>query len=181
MMDEIPQQLIPFLAGAFLFGGLLTGFVLSIAGKKRASKHGARDHRIRELEAELRIARNTASKSESSKEQLELELKEATTGIERRDKVITDQLTKIDKIEVDLKDSVRKTRELREELSDRAAQSIRAEAKIREIETELSIVQTSTDMIASGVLDYGLSPKDADTRATSASEDKATDVRKTSS
>ena len=34
-----------------------------------------------------------------------------------------------------------------------------AEAKIREVETELSIAQASTDLIATGVLDYSLAPE----------------------
>jgi hypothetical protein len=47
------------------------------------------------------------------------------------------------------------------ELSDRAEASVRSEAKLREVETELSVAQASTDMIATGVLDYSLAP-DAD-------------------
>ena len=47
-----------------------------------------------------------------------------------------------------------KTRELRGELADRATENVHAEAKIREVETELSVAQASTDLIATGVLDY---------------------------
>jgi hypothetical protein len=49
-----------------------------------------------------------------------------------------------------------KTRELRNELSDRATENIKSEVKLREVETELEIAQASTDMIATGVLDYSL-------------------------
>ena len=59
----------------------------------------------------------------------------------------------------DLKDSVLKTRELRSELSDRATQNIKSEVKLREIETELDVAQASTDLIATGVLDYSLAPE----------------------
>jgi hypothetical protein len=38
---------------------------------------------------------------------------------------------------------------------------MRSEVKLREVETELSVAQASTDMIATGVLDYSLAP-DAD-------------------
>ena len=51
--------------------------------------------------------------------------------------------------------------ELRAELSQRAEQNVRSEVKLREVETELSVAQASTDMIATGVLDYSLAP-DAD-------------------
>jgi hypothetical protein len=57
---------------------------------------------------------------------------------------------------------VLKTRELRAELSDRATQSIRSEVKLREVETELEVAQASTDMIATGVLDYSLAPEAED-------------------
>ena len=59
----------------------------------------------------------------------------------------------------DLKDSVLKTRELRSELSDRATQNIKSEVKLREIETELDVAQASTDLIATGVLDYSMTPE----------------------
>jgi hypothetical protein len=70
-----------------------------------------------------------------------------------------------------------KTRELRAELADRATQSVHAEAKIREVETELSVAQASTDLIATGVLDYSLAPDKED--GESANEDPSADVSKT--
>ncbi len=51
-----------------------------------------------------------------------------------------------------------KTRELRSELSDRAQENVRSEVKLREVETELSVAQASTDLIATGVLDYSVAP-----------------------
>ena len=53
---------------------------------------------------------------------------------------------------------MKKTRELRAELQDRATENVRSEAKLREVETELSVAQASTDLIATGVLDYSLAP-----------------------
>jgi hypothetical protein len=55
-----------------------------------------------------------------------------------------------------------KTRELRAELTERATESVYAEAKIREVETELSVAQASTDMIATGILDYSFNPDQDD-------------------
>ena len=51
-----------------------------------------------------------------------------------------------------------------------------AEAKIREVETELSVAQASTDLIATGVLDYSIAPDKED--GESANEEEA-DVSKT--
>jgi hypothetical protein len=59
----------------------------------------------------------------------------------------------------DLTESVKKTRELRAELSDRATENVKSEVKLREVETELSVAHASTDLIATGVLDYSIAPE----------------------
>ena len=94
--------------------------------------------------------------------QLEKDLEAAATDIEKRDKVISHQQRHVEELKKDLKESVLKTRELRAELSNRAEESVRSEAKLREVETELSVAQASTDMIATGVLDYSLAPDKED-------------------
>lgn len=163
MFVDLPQQLILYTAGAFLLGWLLSSLNGRLAERYRARQRDPRDDRIRELEAELRIARGNSEKTQMSVEQLEDQLKETTVGLERRDDVISDQQSKLEKMQRDLKDSVIKTRELRAELAERATENVHAEAKIREVETELSVAQASTDLIATGVLDYSVAPdKDDD-------------------
>ena len=162
MFLELPRQLITFAAGAFVFGWLLSSLIYWSRARRRAAKRDPRDIRIRELEAELRIAQGDAGKNLSELERLEEELKETTVGLEKRDHVISEQQSKIDKMQTDLKWSVIKTRELRAELTERATENVHAEAKIREVETELSVAQASTDMIASGILDYRLAPDKED-------------------
>ena len=162
MFVDLPQQLILYTAGAFLLGWLLSSLSGRMGEKYRAKQRDPRDDRIRELEASLRIAKGDSEKTQMSVEQLEEQLKETTVGLERRDFVISDQQAKIEKIQSDLKESVIKTRELRAELAERATENVHAEAKIREVETELSVAQASTDMIATGVLDYSLAPDKED-------------------
>ena len=135
-------------------------FEEALSDLQRARKRDPRDDRIRSLEAELRVAQSDSEKSRSNAEKLEEELKETTIGIERRDFVISEQQSKLEKAKTDLKDSVLKTRELRAELAERATENVHAEAKIREVETELSVAQASTDLIATGVLDYSQAPPD---------------------
>jgi len=178
MFVDLPQQLILYTAGAFLLGWLLSSISSSIGGRYRAKRRDPRDDRIRELEAELRISQGDSEKSSTELERLEDELKETTIGIERRDTLITEQQTRLDRIQIDLKDSVIKTRELRGELAERATENVHAEAKIREVEVELSVAQASTDMIATGVLDYSLAP-DTEDGCDSANEDEQADVSKT--
>jgi TolA-binding protein len=174
MFVEFDQNLILMTAGAFLFGWLLSSISSAIGAKQRAKKRDARDDRIRELEAEVRIAKSESEKNSTDSKGLEEKLKETTIGLERRDYVITDQQAKMEQIKRDLRESVLKTRELRAELAERATENVHAEAKIREVETELSVAQASTDMIATGVLDYSLAPEKEATEESS--DDNAGEV-----
>ncbi|MCP5091855.1 MAG: hypothetical protein GY949_13125 [Gammaproteobacteria bacterium] len=147
-----PENMILYAAGAFMLGWLLSWISSRLGSKYKATKRDARDDRIRSLEAELRVARTDNEKSRGHFCELEEQLKETTVGLERRDNVISDLQSKIDEVSGDLRDSVQKTRELRAELADRAAENLHAEAKIREVETELSVAHASKDML--GILDY---------------------------
>ena len=178
MFVDLPQQLILYTAGAFLVGWLLSSISSGIGSRYKVQKRDPRDDRIRGLEAELRIALGESEKTVSEVERLEDELKETTIGLERRDTVISEQQSKLDRARTDLKGSVLKTRELRSELTERATENVHAEAKIREVETELSVAQASTDLIATGVLDYSLAPEKED-GSDSANEDEAAEVSKT--
>ena len=162
MFFDIPQNLILMTVGAFLVGWMMSSINARLGSRYEAKKRDPRDDRIRSLEAELRVAQSDGEKSRSDVERLEDQLKETTIGIERRDYVITEQQSKLERAKTDLKDSVLKTRELRAELTERATESVHAEAKIREVETELSVAQASTDLIATGVLDYSVAPKNED-------------------
>jgi chromosome segregation ATPase len=157
MFFEIPQNLILMTVGAFLLGWLLSSISGSLGSKSKARKRDPRDDRIRSLEAELRVAQTDGQSFKEKTERLEKELTEAKDDIVKRDNVISHQQERMEVMSNDLKESVLKTRELRSELSDRATQNIKSEVKLREVETELEVAQASTDMIATGVLDYSLS------------------------
>ncbi len=156
MFFEIPQNLILMTTGAFLIGWLLSSISSSLSSKIRAKKRDPRDDRIRSLGAELRIALSESEKSGEAVKKLEKDLQESNDGHVKRDNVISHQQEKLERLSTDLKDSVLKTRELRNELSNRATENIKSEVKLREVETELEVAQASTDMIATGVLDYSL-------------------------
>jgi chromosome segregation ATPase len=178
MFVDVDQQLILYTAGAFLIGWLLSSIWSRLGAHQRAQKRDPRDDRIRGLEAELRISQTDSNESMTELERLEEELKETTVGVEHRDTVITEQQTKLERMQSDLRDSVMKTRELRGELTERATENVHAEAKIREVETELSVAQASTDLIATGVLDYSIAP-DTEEGGGSANEDVEAEVSKT--
>ncbi len=182
MFVEFTNELMVAAAGAFLLGCVLTAIFKGATSKRRSKDQDPRDSRIRALEAELRVAKSVGKDSRTNVEKLQDALKETTVDLERREQVISSQQSKLEKVSSDLKSSVIKTRELRTELADRATQTIHAEAKIREVETELSVAQASTDMMANGVLDYPNDPNAQEPIELAIEEDDASSgVRKASS
>lgn len=158
MFVDLPQELILIATGTFVLGWILSMISSAIGNKVKARKRDPRDDRIRSLEAELRIAQSETDKVRGKLEETEKARDDAIEGNEKRDAVISHQQTKIEDLKKDLTDSVKKTRELRAELQDRATENVKSEAKLREVETELSVAQASTDLIATGVLDYSVAP-----------------------
>jgi chromosome segregation ATPase len=182
MFVELPNELIFVAGGAFVLGWILATISSSLTARHRAQKRDPRDDRIRSLEAELRVSQSESADSRTDLEKAEDDLKETTVGLERRDNVITEQQSKLENVSKDLKESVIKTRQLRAELADRATENVHAEAKIREVETELSVAQASTDMIATGVLDYSFKPDEHDPDdAASSNDDTPNEVNEASS
>ena len=151
---SIPHNLLLLVIAAFLLGWLLASVSASLSARHKAKKRDPRDEKILSLEAELRVARTDVAHLKSDADGQEKSLQETTADVQRRDTVISEQQTVIDRLDYDLKESVKKTRELRAEVADRATQNVHAEARIREVETELSIAKASVDLMATGVLDF---------------------------
>jgi chromosome segregation ATPase len=156
MFVELPQNLMLMTVGAFLLGSVLSSILSHMGARRRAGQRDPRDRRIRSLEAEVRVAQSELEQVRQYAERFERDLVAANEQVDKRDKVIAHQQRRVEELKNDLKDSVLKTRELRAELSQRAEESVRSEAKLREVETELSVAQASTDLIATGVLDYSI-------------------------
>ena len=151
---ESPEILIYVGVGAFLLGWFVGKIAAYFGNKFKARARDPRDDRIRSMDAELRVAQGSADKANAKLEEESKTLKGEQEQLKTRETTIEDLKSTVTKLKVDLKESVMKTRELREELSDRAAENIKSEVKLRDVETELSIARASTDLIATGVLDY---------------------------
>jgi len=151
MFMDTPDTLLYVAGAAFLLGWLVGKIGANLGGRFQARKRDPRDVRIRNLDAELRIAQADSEKAKT-------DILEEQDRVARQDTVITEQLKLLTDLRRDLKESVMKTRELREELSYRAVERVISEVKLREVETELSVAHASTDLIATGVLDYSMTP-----------------------
>ncbi len=159
MFMDTPETLLYVAGGAFLLGWFVGKIGAYFGNKIQARNRDPRDDRLRSMNAELRIAQTDAGKAKEALEEQSKTLKEESVTVATRDKLIVEQGDTIIRLKSDLKESVIKTRELRAELSDRAAENIKSEVRLRDVETELSVAQASTDMIATGVLDYGVTPE----------------------
>jgi chromosome segregation ATPase len=158
MFMEAPETLMYVALGAFVIGWLLAKLGSAVSNKVKAKQRDPRDDKIRNLDAELRIAQSEVEKTRDDAERKEEKLTETQQLAADKDLVITAQKNKIEQLRADLKDSVKKTAELRAELSHRAEENVRSEVKLREVETELSVAQASSEFIATGVLDYSMAP-----------------------
>ena len=154
MFMDPPQSLMLIAAGAFLLGWIMAKIAAALSRRLKAGKRDPRDDRIRSMDAELRIAQGEVKKLKIALEEQEKEVAKVQKFVEARDEEALKRTGMIEKLSVDLKESVKKTRELRTELTDRATENIKSEVKLREVETELSVAQASSDLIATGILDY---------------------------
>ncbi|HLU05175.1 MAG TPA: hypothetical protein VKZ91_01355 [Woeseiaceae bacterium] len=154
MFAEFPEALTLATVTAFVSGWIVAKFGSYVSRKWKARNPDPRDNRIRSLEADVRVAQTANEKVKARLDETDAELSEVRKTLKEREEELQKQRTTISVLRTDLKDSVKKTRELREELTHRATENVRSEVKLREVETELSLVHASTDMIATGMLDY---------------------------
>ena len=160
MIDDSPQTLLILVTGAFVTGWLVAKISAWLGRRFTTVERDPRDDRIRSLEAELRIARSDKNKVDEALEARNKEIVELQTKIESQAATINDQLAQLKRAKSDLRESVQKTHELREELSDRAEENLRSTVKLQQVETELSVARASTDLISTGVLDYNIEDDD---------------------
>ncbi|MEQ9561449.1 MAG: hypothetical protein RLN69_02935, partial [Woeseiaceae bacterium] len=136
MFMEAPETLLYATVGAFVLGWVVAKIGSYFGGRVATRNRDPRDDRIRSLEAEHRVAKSDAEKVRDELATRNKELVAANQTIAERDRALDQLHVDIEKLRRDLKDSVRKTRELRAELSDRATENLRSEVKLREVETE---------------------------------------------
>ena len=117
MFMETPDTLMYVAIGAFVLGWLVAKVSAALAGRIQTKKRDPRDDRIRNLDAELRIAQTDAGKTREELEKQVEALSETQTLVASRETVIVNQKQTIEQLRADLKESVMKTRELRACLS----------------------------------------------------------------
>lgn len=159
MLANVPEILVLMTGAAFLLGWLLAKAGSAFAARGRTADRDPRDDRIRSLEAELRVAHTNAEKLREKLAESERELAEARRSVTAGEDAGAEREKLILKLRADLKDSIRKTRELRTELTERATESVRYEVRVRELETELSVARSSSDFISGSFMEEEAAPQ----------------------
>lgn len=146
----------PVLLGVSAFmAGWVIAYVSRILGGDfskdgEASTVGRADseHRVRALEADMRVSLKATEEAQEELATVKAEL--GTVNEESR--VLRKTLERRDAQLVEAKKNISeeclKTAELRKELSGRAEETIRANVQIKNIETELDVIQAGSDVVA---------------------------------
>ncbi len=172
MFIDANQTMMLIVGGAFLLGYIVAKIGAASKRRGKEANRDPRDDRIRSMEAELRVAQTETDRLKDALEEQEKEIAKAQTLIEDKDEESLKKTGVIETLNTDLRESIKKTRELRTELTDRATESVKSEVKLREVETELEVAQASSELISTGVLDYDVSPAADDTGKRRRKEDQ---------
>ena len=145
------QLMLAIGAAGFVVGCLLM-YVLHKSAKKSSKREDPRNHRIRELEADQRAVKRQLDGCEEELAATNAEFKTAVATLQHLRTKLAEGDTKIEQLEKDLKGSVAKTRELRTELQDRAAEGVREHVRARQAETELEVTRAGSEAVMSEII-----------------------------
>lgn len=139
----------------------VAAFVLGYAVAKIGSYFGdtvgtkrrdPRDQTIRSLQAELKLANERVEQLSEERSNLDQDRDALNERTGELKSLLTEREQSLEKLRDDLKDSIARTNELRRELTERAAESIREQVRLKEVETELSVLQETADLIDEDLL-----------------------------
>ena len=144
------QMLMAVGALGLVVGALIMCTFTNLAGKMRVSED-PRNHRIREVEAELRTARRQFADREQALEEKTDEFNTSVGTLQKLRATLAEREEDLSRLKDELKGSVSKTRELRTELQDRATETIREQIRAEEAETELDVARAGSEAVLSEI------------------------------
>ncbi len=138
--------------GLVLLVSILLGWILGRLTGRQTNPVDAdpRDSQIRSLQATVRVHKSDLSKIKADQASASEGLTDAQKTIDMLQQTLKERRSELEIIKMDRKAALEKTRELRAELQNRAALAKKAQARIRELETEISIARASSQLTASG-------------------------------
>jgi predicted nucleic acid-binding Zn-ribbon protein len=111
-----------------------------------------RNHKIRELEADLRTLKRESEDNSDDLKDKESEFNTAVESLQELRSTLAERDATIAELQVDQKSSVVKIRELRHELQDRATETVRNHVRAEEAETELDVARAGSEAVLSEIV-----------------------------
>ncbi len=143
LLRLINQYPLEATAGAAFCVGLLFGFLAK--GRRRvARQEDPRNKQIRQLEADLRLAEKRLADSERLLAEKAHEIEESHGTVTDLQAEICRRDEETTKLRKDLQGAVAKTRELRQELTEKAEETLRERVRAKEALTELDVVRAGS-------------------------------------
>ncbi len=136
-----------------LLAALATSLVLAIAvkvwhaGRRSGGGVDTLHHKIRGLEADLRVAQRTADDMQNQCQQLAGELSQSTAELAALKDEAARHHDVVHKLTAEIQHECRKTAQLRMELADRAEEMVRTHVQLRDVTTELGVTQVGSDVV----------------------------------
>lgn len=146
------DPLLPVMAAA---AGVVAGVVLGrLARGIGASGASAREteHRLRSVEAELRVAQRAAEQMRALRGSESEELQELRAEVGTLKEQAGLRQERIARLQEELRFERRKTDQLRQELCDRAEEMVRTHVQLRDAETELGVAMVGSDVVVDQIV-----------------------------
>ncbi len=147
MPSDPLQQYLLIGVSAFIAGYPVAMLGRVVSGRVKKTVQDPRDHQIRALEADLRLAERQANEQSTQASDKKAQLEDAVAKIKDLEATVQQADTEMRKLKAHLKRSLAKTVELRHELTDRAERSIRGRVQFDDLKTELEVSKAGTDAV----------------------------------
>ena len=131
----------------FAFGALLSRLLGSVGNRPIGKGADDLHHRVRALEADLRVAQRTTDLAKTEREALTAERSHTTVELAALREKTARQEEQMRKLRTEIQHECAKTAGLRHELADRAEEMVRTHVQLRDIKTELDVTQVGSDVV----------------------------------
>jgi chromosome segregation ATPase len=128
--------------------GIVVGRVVGAMAAGSASRRTARDEgRARSQDAELRVAQKTIEHDRAELQRLGEELRLVRIELAGQREESGSREERLVRLKADLQNEIAKTTRLRQELSDRAEETMRSNARLRDLQNEVGVARAGSDVI----------------------------------
>ncbi|MFQ5634705.1 MAG: hypothetical protein ACE5G3_05170 [Gammaproteobacteria bacterium] len=143
-MSNDPAIFVGVVVAAFVAGWLLAKIAAAAGGRGASGEQPDEHHRIRSLEASLRVAQRKAEEMTDQFEATSVDFNALKQSHEELGTVIAEREAEVLDARQATREEAAKVRRLRRELTARSEAKIRAEAHAKDVETELSVMHAGS-------------------------------------